>query len=211
VEGTPFGRAAVVDQPEGLTIVVPAPRVWPVIGFLLLWLGGWATGEAFALRQLFGGAAPLPAQAFLAVWAAFWTLGGAGAIAACLWMLMGHERLTLGPDALTLRREVFGLGRAKRYPLDRVTRLEAGPLPDLAALAASSPAGAAAAARARAQARTLDPGAVLRVIGIGGPGLVFIADGRPVRFGIALDPTEASQLVSLLRSRHAFPGDSAAA
>jgi hypothetical protein len=47
-------------------------------------------------------------------------------------------------------------------------------------------------------------GAVLRVIGIGGPGVLFRYDGRPVRFGLALDPAEAHQVVAQLQGRHSF-------
>lgn len=202
--GSPAGRAAVNDGPDGLELVIPAPRIWPLIGFLLLWLAGWAAGESFALRQVLM-PAPAGARAFLGVWLAFWTLGGGFAISACAWMIGGHERVRLGTDALTLRLEVLGLGPTRRYALDRVTRLRA-PAFGLDAEVAASAALQTALARAQARGRTisLDPRPALKVVGIAGPGITFEYDGKPVRFGLALDPAEAALLVTQLRARHAF-------
>ncbi len=202
--GAPAGRAVVNDGPEGLELVIPAPRIWPLIAFLLLWLAGWAAGESFALRQVLA-PAPLGPRAFLATWLAFWTLGGGFAISVCAWMVGGHERVRLGPDALTIRAEVLGLGPTRRYGLDRVTRLRA-PALRLDAEVAASPAVQAALARAQARGHSvaLDAGAMLKVVGVGGPGITFDYDGKPVRFGLALDPAEAAMLVTQLRARHAF-------
>ena len=198
--GTPGSRAAVNDSPEGLEIVMPAPRIWPLVVFLGFWLAGWVTGEAFALRQLLS-PSPLGAKVFLAVWLSFWTFGGTAALSICVWMLTGHERVRLRPDALTLQREAFGLGPVKVYELDRVRDLTAQALPPLTEVAvargATTPDGKLVVSPEQA-------GAVLRVMGIGGPGITFRYDGRPVRFGVALDPLEARMVVSQLQARHSF-------
>jgi hypothetical protein len=198
--GTLAGRAVVNDSPEGLEIVIPAPRIWPVVVFLGLWLAGWATGEAFALRQILS-PAPVPARAFLAVWLAFWTFGGTAALSICLWMLVGHERVRLRPDALTIQREAFGLGPTRIYELDRIRNLRAQPLPTLtgAMVARGAQAPDATQVVPVEQAK-----AVLRVIGIGGPGISFTYASRSVRFGVALDPMEAQMLVTQFMARHAF-------
>ena len=128
--GSLAARAVMNDSPEGLEIVIPAPRIWPVVVFLALWLAGWATGEVFALRQVLS-PAPVPAKVFLAVWLAFWTLGGTAALSICSWMLVGHERVRLRPDALTIQREAFGLGPTKVYGFDRIRNLRAQPMPPL--------------------------------------------------------------------------------
>lgn len=198
-------RATMTDSPDGLEVVMPAPRVWPVIIFLGLWLTGWATGEAFALRQVLS---PMPVGGilFLAVWLAGWTLGGAVALSVCVWMLVGHERVKLRPDVLTIRREALGLGPGKHYALDRVTNLRAPVPPALPELAQ--------AREAMSGKMSASPEAVaraLQVVGIGGPGIVFDYGGKPVRFGVALDPTEARQVVAQLQGRHAFPENPAAA
>ena len=205
--GTLASRAVVNDDPAGLEIVIPAPRIWPAVIFLGLWLAGWATGEAFALRQILL-ASPLPAKVFLAVWLAFWTFGGAAALSICVWMLVGHERVRLRPDALTLQREAFGLGPTRVYELDRIRNLRAQPLPPLAggtvARDERAPDGTGAAPAEQAKA-------VLRAIGIGGPGISFTYATRAVRFGVALDPLEAQLLVTQLQARHSFADGPAAA
>ena len=198
--GTPGSRATVNDSPEGLEIVIPAPRIWLAIGFLGLWLAGWATGEAFALRQILA-PSPAAAKAFLAGWLAFWTFGGVAALSSLVWMLAGHERVRLRPDALTIQREAFGLGPVKAYALDRVRNLTAQQMPALTevdvARSPQAPHGKMAIPSEKA-------GAVLRAIGVGGPGISFDYDRRLVRFGLALDPLEAGGVVTQLQARHAF-------
>ena len=204
---TLVARAAVNDSPEGLEIVIPAPRIWPVVVFLGLWLAGWLTGELFALRQILS-PSPLPAKAFLAVWLAFWTLGGTAALSICVWMLVGHERVRLRPDALTIQREAFGLGPTSVYALDRIRNLRAQAISPPAggpgAPGAPSPDGTVIVPAEQAQA-------VLRVIGVRGPGISFTYASRPVRLGVALDPVEAQSVVTQLQARHSFVvGESAA-
>jgi hypothetical protein len=205
--GTLAARAVMNDSPEGLEIVIPAPRIWPVVVFLGIWLVGWATGEVFALRQILS-PAPVQAKVFLAVWVAFWTFGGTAALSICMWMLVGHERVRLRPDALTIQREAFGLGPTRVFELDRIRNLRAQPLPPLSEVTHSSNAQALDGTPVVSAERAKT---VLRVIGIGGPGISFTYASRPVRFGAALDPMEAQMLVTQLQARHAFAeGQSAA-
>lgn len=205
--GTLAARAVVNDSPEGLELVIPAPRIWPVVIFLALWLAGWATGEVFALRQILS-PAPVQAKVFLAVWVAFWTLGGAAALSICVWMLVGHERVRLRPDALTIQREACGLGPTRAYELDRVLNLRAQPMPSLTEVTVA-PSAQAPDGRRSVPAEQVK--AVMRVVGIGGPGISFTYAGKPVRFGVALDPREAQMLVTQLHARHSFAeGQSAA-
>jgi hypothetical protein len=145
---------------------------------------------------------------FLAVWLVFWTFGGTAALAICLWMLVGHERVHLRPDALTIQREAFGLGPTRIYELDRIRNLRAQPMPPLAevtvARGAQAPDGKPAVPAE--QVKT-----VLRVVGIGGPGISFTYASRPVRFGVALDPLEAQLVVTQFQARHAFADGQSAA
>jgi hypothetical protein len=196
--GTLAARAVMNDSPEGLEIVIPAPRIWPAVIFLALWLAGWATGEAFALRQILS-PAPLPAKLFLAVWLAFWTFGGAAALSMCVWMLAGHERVRLRPDALMIQREACGLGPTRVYELDRVLNLRAQPMPSHTGVAVAHSAQAPDGKRAVPAEQVKR---AMRVVGIRGPGISYA--GRPVRFGVALDPMEAQMLVTQLQARHAF-------
>jgi hypothetical protein len=205
--GTLGSRAAVNDSPEGLEIVIPAPRIWPVVAFLGFWLAGWATGEMFALRQILA-PSPMPAKLFLGVWLAFWTFGGTAALSICVWMLAGHERVRLRPDALTIQREAFGLGPVTVYELDRVRDLTAQALPPLTEVAVAR---GAQAPDGKLVVSTEKAGAVLRAIGIGGPGITFFYGGKSVRIGVALDPAEAQMVVTQLRARHSFASGSSAA
>lgn len=198
--GTLAARTLVNDSSDGLELVIPAPRIWPVVIFLAIWLAGWATGEWFALRQILS-PAPLPAKLFLAVWVAFWTLGGVAALSICVWMLVGHERVRLRPDALTIQREACGLGPTRVYELDRVLNLRAQPMPSLTEVAVA-PGAQAPDGKLTVPAEQVKR--VMRVAGIGGPGISFTYAGKPVRFGVALDPMEAQMLVTQLRARHAF-------
>jgi hypothetical protein len=199
--GTPGSRATVCDSPDGLEIVIPAPRIWIAIGFLGPWLAGWSLGEVSALRALLQPAPP-PALGFLAVWLALWTLGGSLALSLCAWLLVGHECVRLRADALTIRREAFGIGPLKTYDLARITDLRALPMPEIRVAVARG-----RTAPATGEARTLTAGQVAALrsaVGIGGPGIVFDYRGRRVLFGVALDPLEARQVVVQLQSRHAF-------
>ncbi|HVP15408.1 MAG TPA: hypothetical protein VMS88_07675 [Terriglobales bacterium] len=192
-------RVTMNDSPEGLEIVMPAPRNWLVIGFLSVWLMGWAAGETFAVRGLLG-PAPLPARAFLAVWLAFWTLGGATALGAVAWMLAGHERVRLRSDALTVRYEVLGIGRVRAYALDSISKLRSLSAPALAAMTLpGTPPPLAEPAPSLQQI-----GAVLAITGLRGGGIAFESRGRPVRLGLALDAAEAQQVLTQLRARHSF-------
>ncbi len=202
MEGAPGTRATITDSPEGLEVIVPAPRIWIVVAFLGLWLVGWVTGEAFALRQLIGPGPPA-ARLFLAVWLAGWTFGGAAALGIGVWMLVGHERVRLRADALVIQREAFGLGPTRVYSLERIRDLRAMELPPLPELRP------APGDRAPEPTTAETAGAALRIVGIGGPGIAFRYDGRPVRFGLALDPLEARHVVAQLQGRHAFPGRAA--
>jgi hypothetical protein len=200
--GSPEPRATVSDSPEGFEVVMPAPRMWLLIVFLGLWLAGWATGEAFALRGLLT-PAPLAVRGFLVVWLAFWTVGGASALSLCALMLAGHERVRLRPDVLVIQRELLGMGPTKTYTLDRVSNLRAQDLPPVGSLT-----------KAPGDSAPLTPeqaASALRFLGIGGPGISFDYAGKPVRFGLALEAMEARQIVAQLQARHAFPERQAAA
>jgi hypothetical protein len=104
------------ESPEGLLRVAwrsplsRGPR-WFGVGFLLVWLCGWAAGEFFAGAALLGllpgknnrpRPAPGFANLFLLVWLAFWTLGGLAAMLSLAQLLRRSrpESLTFGADEL---------------------------------------------------------------------------------------------------------------
>jgi hypothetical protein len=181
-------RATIHDEPDGFDVVVPAPRNLVLIVFLTLWLAGWVAGENFALRALLSDRTVLDAQVFLGVWLAFWTLGGLTALATIAFQLAGYEHLVLTADELRTRQEVFGLGRWRRIPLDRVgavglidTSVRVGmPVTPMVSRG-------------------------LEIAGLGSGGLLIVSEGRRRRFGTALSREEAQDILRELRHRHAFP------
>src|SRR5688572_29573937 len=91
--------------------------------FLIVWLSGWAVGEAFALWILVKGVIALVtgqppdpgrdtlevgvagmAGAFLLLWLFLWTLGGIAAIGELLRSLWGEDRLLVSGGRLSLTR-----------------------------------------------------------------------------------------------------------
>jgi len=164
------------DGPAGLEVAFPAKRNTFIMLFLTAWLGGWAMGAVTAARQLFSG----PAREggwFLAFWLTGWTVGGAFAIYAWLWMLAGRERVVLRPDALLIRREVFGLGRTHEYELAHVTNIRVSPV-------------------------ISDPWSQsMRFWGMGGGLIAFDYGAKTFRFASSVDEAEAAQVVSDLKTR----------
>jgi hypothetical protein len=84
------------------------------VAFICFWLCGWAAGENFALRALFGGleksnelersavVTPLFVTLFLVGWLGAWTIGGLSAMGAIYSLLRPARpgRLTLSADQL---------------------------------------------------------------------------------------------------------------
>jgi len=170
------GRAEIHDGSDGLAVVMPAPRSWFVIAFLLFWLGGWTTGGLGAMWLGFSPDVPGPVKLFLVFWLGGWLLGEVYAIYTVAWQLAGRERILLAPSELTLAREVFGLGRRRAFDLERVRNLRVVPR------TRPGPAGAWAGR------------------------IAFDYGSSMVRCGRGLDELEAERIVDLLRSRCDFDG-----
>jgi hypothetical protein len=112
----PRSRIRIAKEIGGLSITISARRHWGIILFLAVWLCGWAMGESFALGTLLTGrlaAGDAGAPAFLLGWLALWTLGGIAAWYLWLWCLTGEETIVIGPEAMSLRRSVLGIGRVR--------------------------------------------------------------------------------------------------
>jgi len=115
-------RIGILETADGLGIYNPSRRSWPLVAFLIVWLAGWAGGEAFTLSQIVG--APLPVVAFLAVWGSLWTVAGVGVAAVVLWLLGGAEVLFLTGGSLVREVRFFGLTRRTVVPLGAVADLD---------------------------------------------------------------------------------------
>jgi hypothetical protein len=117
-------RYEMAHEVDGLRIAIAARRNWFIIVFYCLWLVGWAVGETTVLAELAKGDHRAP-QAFMAIWLTGWTCGGAYVLLTILWQLCGRELLTIAPDAMHFRAEIFGIGRTRSYAIGQITRLRA--------------------------------------------------------------------------------------
>jgi hypothetical protein len=174
------GRVSTMsDGPTGLEIVIPAKRSVLVLLFLAAWLGGWFFGEKSAIEEILRRREGGP-DYFMVFWLIGWTIGGAWAAGAWLWMALGREVVTLRPQALLLRREVLGIGRTREYDLSHVRNLRVAPEP-------------ADVSAGRTHFGGLDSGLV-----------AFDYGARTFRFGGAVDEAEAVGIVGDLKARHPF-------
>lgn len=177
----PSRRSTTQESSGGLEVMVPAKRNIFLMLFLTAWLVGWLMGEIAAGRDLFLGSQGGP-KGFLVFWLVCWTVGGGFAIYVWSWMLAGKERIVLRADALSVRRELFGLGRTNEYDFAHVSNLRVAPV-------------------------ISDPwSSGMRFWGAGSGLVAFDYGAKTFRFGGALDEAEAAQIVKELATRHAFRG-----
>lgn len=169
----------------GLTITIAARRNWALILFLGFWLCGWLIGEFFALTTLLGGRAGIGGSLFLLVWLSLWTVGGVAAWYMWLWSLTGEETIVVGPDAISVRRTVFGVGRTRLLARRALRNLRATGID----AAWAHGAGGGRIERGR---------------------LAVEIDGTTRRFGLDLTAEEAEYLIGAIRSEIDIPDAMAA-
>jgi hypothetical protein len=174
--------ASIAETSRGLEVVVPARRNWFITLFLGAWLCGWAMGEVLVPANFFARDADAGAKVFAAFWLVGWTLGGGFALYVFFWSLVGRERILLGPSMLSIKREVFGMGRLREYELTHVRNLRVSP-------SAYNP---------------FDFRSGLQFWGIGGGSIAFDYGAGTVRFGAALEEGEARSIIERMRSRAAI-------
>lgn len=182
----PATRVRMQGGPEGLEIVIPARRNLAAVLFLGLWLIGWLMGALDAVARI---GRDLTSDPVLFIWLVVWLVGGSVAGFFWLWMLVGKERILMGSGTLSIKRDVAGLGFARRYGLSRIRNL-------------------------RVMLRPTGPrdfGATARAIGLTGGAIAFECEGKTIRFGASLDEVEARAIVERMKQRYAFPEAPAAA
>jgi hypothetical protein len=172
-------RITIVDTTDGLRIVMPCRRSWFVICFLAFWICSWAAGEVMVANQLWKGDAPPEGEFFMLTWLGVWTMGGAIAIYAWLWQLMGKELLTVRGQAFTIRRDIGGIGFDKEYRLTQMRDLRVG----------------------RVGASPFDLSSSFQLWGVGGGVIVFDYGAKTIRFGAGLDEAETKQVVTAITQR----------
>lgn len=172
-------RSTVREEPGLFEIRIPTKANIFIVVFMLAWLGGWTMGEVSVISELLSGRSG-EGTGFMAFWLIGWTVGGGLAIYTVLWMIAGREVLRLMGDHLSIRREIFGVGRTREYDLSHVSNLRV-------ASADPSPFWGP---------RTF-PGMH--------PGIIaFDYGASTVRMGQSIDEAEALQITRELNARHRF-------
>jgi hypothetical protein len=133
--------AQVEETPEGtrVTLRPQGAARWLSVGFLALWLVGWAAGEVFALGMLGGivaralgwvtargiptGGAGLGLAIFLLFWSAVWTIGGLASLSTAARTGWGVDVFTIGRYGWKLRQGIGPWGGVRRFEAGRVTRV----------------------------------------------------------------------------------------
>jgi hypothetical protein len=131
-------------------------------------------------RQFLNGDAPPGGEVFMLAWLGVWTVGGAFAIYAWLWQVMGKEIVTVHGQRFTIRRDIGGFGFDKEYDLVQMRDLRVGHL----------------------GVNPLDFSSSLQLWGVGGGVIAFDYGARTYRFGAGLDEAEAKQVVTAIKQRY---------
>ncbi|MEO6979596.1 MAG: hypothetical protein ABI113_14495 [Mucilaginibacter sp.] len=110
------GRATIIENFDGIEIVVPAKRNTFVMVFFAIWLCGWAFGEFSTLMPFISGGNSSH-DFFTIVWLCGWTLGGFIAFRVLFWTIAGKEIIKVGQGSLTIDKRGALFYKAKTYDL----------------------------------------------------------------------------------------------
>ena len=114
---TPYnGRAVIVENFDGIEIVVPAKKNSFLTVFLGVWLCAWIFGEFFGLRNVVTKSS-MGSGLFSIVWICGWTIGGGMALRAYYWLIFGKEIITVGQGVLTIDKHGALFCQPKTYDL----------------------------------------------------------------------------------------------
>ena len=65
---------------------------------------------------------------FMLVWFTFWTIGGAFAIYAFFWQLMGKEEIEITKSSITISQVIAQFRRSKKYNANHIKDLRTSPM-----------------------------------------------------------------------------------
>lgn len=175
------GISEIYRDGDKIEITVPSKKNWVVITSLTGWIGGWFMGEFYAIEQLLNEDTPIELIIFLTFWLMFWTLGGIVSILVFLWLIAGKEIISVNNGILKLSSKIFGLGPVKLYKISDIKLMTIVPGPDHEKLKNSR------------SKNTLKSGFIEFKYGI-----------KTIRFGRALDQSEATILVEAFKQNRNF-------
>ncbi len=119
---SPLPRITINRDFGSLSISIPARKSIIMI-FMIAWLGGWTCAGPAVATSLFSGKLPPSALAFTSFWLCGWAFGECAVGYGVAWMLAGVERVTVNGDVLTIRREIGGVGRTRRFDINAISNL----------------------------------------------------------------------------------------
>jgi hypothetical protein len=120
------------DTGASVIITIPSKGSCFVIGFLSIWLLGWAAGEVVGAIALIAplvgipgswGTTALPTWLFCAFWLLMWTYGGISVIYFLLWQVAGKEVVEVSSRSFTICDKAPGIRREKEYLAEHVNNL----------------------------------------------------------------------------------------
>jgi hypothetical protein len=109
---------------SGTEFHILAKKDWSSLIFIPVWLAFWTFGGITAMNWVIHPGPSTP-RAFITLWLAGWLLGEVWAIYWWLWTAFGKEIVTIGEGELTIKRDVLGHGRTRRFPIGSVANLRA--------------------------------------------------------------------------------------
>ena len=175
----PADRATIADSGDALEVSIPVQKDWVRIFFHTVWMIGWVWGGARVTQRLLSGNDPHGDRLFLMAWLGFWAIGVVFGAATWLWSVAGVERIRFRSDAVSLRREVFGVGTSRDYDASRVGKLRL-------------------ADDFRKGSDQLQPANQK------GGKIAFVYEDTTVQFGLRLDRGEAARIILKIQKRFAF-------
>jgi|SRR6185369_11156350 hypothetical protein len=174
----------VARESGGLRINVPVQSEQYRTLLNLVWVLVWAAGEVAIVFFILAGlnapeSVPFPlAGLFLAAF----TVAGGVVLWRLLWRVGGRESFLVAREALLARREIWGIGRSRRFDHGKTRSVNAARLKD----------------------RVLDSSWGRMFIGQGEGEIVIHHAGRTYAYGKGLEIAEAAALVDLLEEEMDF-------
>ncbi len=124
----PNGRSQIDELGSIIKITIPTRKNWFAIIFLPIWLIGWFFGEIKVSSELLANKAGTP-DLFLIAWLLGWTAGGAFALVAFLWQIVGKQVITFYGSTMSVSNQAFNLGITKNYDCSLIRNLMVSQVP----------------------------------------------------------------------------------
>jgi len=116
----PFKRQILyAEEGSGLRISIRVRRLDPLAyTFLAIWLSGWTI---FGIKGIDALLENTPSA--LPLWPLGWAFGEITVVVVALFLIGGREVLTITPDFVKCKRQIFGIGLTREYFLHEVLNL----------------------------------------------------------------------------------------